>query len=198
MYTAETESSNPLRGAAAGAIGGILGSAAMVVFNHALAATGFGHEDLGEHHQHRRVDGKPNDSDGTVPDEPASRKAAARTAEALTGETLDERQKDTAGSLLHYGFGAAVGAVYGAIAAASPRVTRGGGAPYGAAVFLTATEIGVPLAGLSRHPAAYPAARHAASLASHLVYGVTLECVRRLLMRHTRARAAYDFASLGV
>ena len=198
MYSAETESSSTLRGAAAGAIGGIVGSAAMVLFNHVLASTGFGKSDRGEHHQHRRLDAKPNDSDGTISDEPASRKAASVAAEAVTGQPLNEREKDLGGSLFHYGFGAAAGAVYGALAAASPKVTTGGGAPYGAAVFVTAGELGIPAAGLSRHPADYPASRHLSALATHLVYGVTLETVRRLLMRRTRARAAYDITALGV
>lgn len=198
MYWAETESSSTVRGAAAGAIGGIVGSAAMVVFNHLLAMTGFGRRDLGAHHQHRRADAKPNDSDGTIADEPASRKAASVTAEAVAGRPLDEKEKDVAGPLFHYGFGAAAGAVYGALAAASPKVTTGAGAPYGAAVFVTAGELGVPLAGLARRPTDYPASRHLAGLATHVVYGVTLEAVRRLLMRRTRARAAYDISALGV
>src|SRR5688500_843395 len=156
MYSAEMESSNALRGAAAGAFGGLVGSAAMVLFSRVLAATGFGASDLGRHHQHRRIDAKPNDSDGTIADEPASRKAASVVAEALTGAPLDEREKDTAGSIFHYGFGAAAGAIYGALAAAEPKVTSGGGVPYGAAVFLTAGELGIPLAGLARKPTDYP------------------------------------------
>ena len=198
MYSAETESSSTLRGAAAGAIGGIVGSAAMVVFNHLVAATGFGQDDLGEHHQHRRVAAKPNDSDGTIADEPASRSAASATAEALTGQPLDERQKEIGGSLFHYGFGAVAGAMYGAMAAASPKVTTGSGVPYGAALFLTAGELGVPLAGLARRPTEYRVERHLSALATHLVFGLTLETVRRLLMRHTRASEAYDITALGV
>ena len=198
MYSAETESSSLVRGAAAGAIGGIVGSGAMVVFNHLVARTGFGQSDLGEHHQHRRTDAKPNDSDGTIADEPASRKAASAAAESVIGRPLDEREKDVGGSLFHYGFGAVAGAVYGMLAATSPRVTTGGGAPYGAAVFLTAGELGVPMAGLARRPTEYPASRHLAALATHVVFGVTLEAVRHLLMRRTRARAAYDITALGV
>ena len=80
MYSAQTESSSAWRGMAAGGVGGIVGSAAMLLFNRALATTGFGDDDLGRHHQERRVAAKPNDSDGTIADEPASRKAASRTS----------------------------------------------------------------------------------------------------------------------
>ena len=198
MYSAETASSSRWRGAAVGALGGIVGSAAMVGFNHLLGSTGFGDEDLGRHHQHRRTDAKPNDSDGTIADEPASRQVASAAAETVGGRRLDEREKDAAGPLFHYGFGAVAGAVYGALAARTPEVTTGGGAPYGAAVFLTATELALPLAGLARKPADYPPARHLASLATHIVYGITLEAVRRRLMRRNRARAAYDITHHGV
>ena len=183
MYSAETESSSALRGAAAGALGGIVASGAMVLFNHLLAASGFGEDDVSRHHQHHRDDAEPNDTDGTIADEPASRKAASRASEMVAGRPLTEREKDAAGPLMHYAFGAAAGAMYGALAATSPRITTGRGAPYGAAVFLAAGEIGVPLAGLSRNPASYPPSRHAAALATHLVFGLTLEAVRRGLMR---------------
>ena len=170
----------------------------MVAFNHLLASTGFGNEDLGEHHQHRRLDAKPNDSDGTIADEPASRQMASITAETVAGRHLSEHEKDAAGPVFHYGFGALAGAIYGALAARAPQVTAGAGVPYGAAVFLTAAELALPMAGLARKPTTYPPARHVASLATHLVYGATLEAVRRRLMRRSRARAAYDITALGV
>lgn len=183
MHSAESASSSALRGAAAGALGGVVGSGAMVLFNHLIAAAGLGDDDRGTDHDHHRADAKPNDTDGTIADEPASRKAASRAAEIVADRPLSEREKDVGGPLMHYAFGAAAGAIYGALAAAAPAITRGRGAPYGAAVFLTAGEIAVPLAGLSRHPASYPPSRHAAALATHLIFGLTVEAVRRALVR---------------
>ena len=168
---------------AAGAVGGIVASSAMVLFNHLLAAAGVGAEDYGQHHQERRLDAKPNDADGTISDEPATRKAASMTAEAVTGRPLDEREKDFGGPIAHHLFGAAVGAVYGAAAAVTPAVTAGGGIPYGVFVWLAAAESGLPLAGLAKPPSAYPPARHAASLATHMVFGAVVEAVRRVLTR---------------
>jgi len=176
------------RGAAAGALGGLLGSTAMVGFNHLLAATGFGRDDLGARKQHRRVDAKPNDTDGTIADEPASMKAASNLAEAVTGEPLGERGKRIGGPIAHHAFGAAAGALYGAVVARVPELARGAGAPYGGLVWLAGAEIGVPLSGLSRSPAAYPPARHAASFATHLVFGLTVEGVRRMLTRNDGRR----------
>jgi len=176
-------STGTLRGMAAGAVGGIVGSSAMVVFNHVLAAAGVGEDDLGSHHQERRLDAKPNDADGTISDEPATRQAASKTAEAITGRPLDEREKAVGGAIAHHLFGAAVGALYGAAAAQAPAVAAGGGIPYGVFVWLAAAETGLPLAGLAKRPSAYPAARHAASLATHIVFGATVEAVRRALTR---------------
>lgn len=171
------------RGAAAGALGGIFGSAAMVGFNHLLAATGLGRHDHGRRKQHRRTNAEPNETDGTIPDEPASEKAASNMVEAVTGEPLGDRAKKVGGSIAHHAFGAVVGALYGAAATRVPWIAVGAGAPFGAAVWLTATEAGVPLAGLSKPPGAYPAERHAASLATHVVFGLAVEGVRRWMTR---------------
>jgi putative membrane protein len=154
----------------------------MVVFNHVLASTGFGEEDRGEHHDRRRSRAKPNDTDGTISDEPASIKVARLAGEALIGRPLEEREKNMSGSIVHHLFGALAGAAYGAASARAPVVTTGGGLPYGAAVWLAADEIGLPILGLAHRPSEYPAQRHAAALATHLVFGLTVESVRRLLM----------------
>ena len=176
-------SSDGWREAAAGAIGGIAGASAMVVFNHAAAAAGLGRGDLGRHHQERRLDAKPNDTDGTIADEPSSRQAASGAAALVTGRPLDERGKAVGGPLMHHLFGATVGLAYGLAAARVPALRAGGGAAYGVLVWAGAAEIGLPLTGLSRPPTAYPLARHAASLATHVVFGLTLEAVRRSLTR---------------
>ena len=171
------------RGAAAGALGGVIGSAAMVCFNHALSAAGVGRDDRGRRKQDRRAHAEPNETDGTIPDEPASEKSVSNLVETMTGASLGDRGKKVGGSLAHHAFGATLGAVYGAAAARFPRIAAGGGLPYGAFVWLTATEAGVPLAGLSKHPAEYPLERHASSLATHLVFGLTVERVRSWIAR---------------
>ena len=155
----------------------------MVVFNHALAATGFGRNDLGERKQDRHLRAKPNATDGTISDEPASEKAAADLTEAATGERPGDRGKKVLGSIAHHLFGAATGAVYGAAVSRMPQLAAGAGAAYGALVWATAVETGLPLAGLAKGPSAYKAERHVASLATHLVFGLSLEAVRRSMTR---------------
>ena len=154
----------------------------MVAFNHLVAAAGLARADVGRREQHHHVNAKPNDTDGTIADEPASIKAASNLVEAATGHPLGERGKAIGGPIVHHLFGAVAGALYGAAASIAPRITAGAGLPYGALVWVTSAETGVPLAGLSRSPASYPPARHAASLVTHLVFGATLEATRRWMM----------------
>lgn len=167
----------------AGIAGGIIGSTAMVAFNRVLAAVGFAEDDEGRHDQQRHVAGKPNDTDGTIADEPASITATAGAVERLTGRRLTEPGRRALGSIGHHGFGAVVGGVYGLIASRRPGVTRGAGLPYGACVWFAAAEVGMPAAGLARSPRTYPASRHLASLGSHLVFGLTLAAVHRAVAR---------------
>jgi uncharacterized membrane protein YagU involved in acid resistance len=166
-----------MRNVAAGLIGGLVGSYTMERFQSALARLSSDQQssDGGGGQQHR-----PPRS------EPATYLAAEAVTTAVTGEELEDDAKPAAGSIVHYAFGGAVGAIYGAAAAGRPEVSAGGGIPFGATVWLLADEMGVPLAGLSKSPTEYPLSNHASALAAHLVYGATTEAVRRLLTLGTR------------
>lgn len=170
---------NPLAGAAAGAVGGLLGSWLMVRFNRVIASPGGTDADRRRPHLQHRDDAQPNEWDGTIADEPASRRMASAVAEAVTGRALTEQQKDVGGPIAHYLFGAVVGALYGAVSEVKPETAAGLGLPFGATVWMAADEIGMPLAGVSEPPAELPLSRHASALATHLVFGLTVEAVRR-------------------
>lgn len=127
--------------------------------------------------------------------EPATYKAADAVATTIAGQRIPRKWKPAAGAAVHYAFGAAVGGVYGAAAASRPEVTALAGIPFGTAVWLVADEVGVPAAGLAKGPAEYPLSKHASALAAHVVYGATIELVRRGLVlafsrrgRRTRTR----------
>jgi hypothetical protein len=156
----------------AGIAGGLVASWAMERFQQALGeiSEDMGGAPGGGGQQHR----KPQS-------EPATYKAADAVTQAVTGEPLPDEDKPAGGALVHYAFGAAVGAAYGAAAARSENVTAWAGLPFGATVWLVADEIGVPLSGLSKSPTEYPASSHASALATHLVYGATTEAVRKIL-----------------
>jgi putative membrane protein len=172
---------NPVLGALAGAAGGMVGSWAMVRFNH-LIDPGTGTSDKpGDRHAHRRSDARPNDTDGTITDEPGSMQLASAVAEPMLGRPLTPPEKEIGGPIMHYLFGAAAGAAYGAAAEVDGSVTRAAGIPYGIAVWLIADEIGMHAAGFATKPTDYPPSRHAAALATHLVFGLSVEAVRRAL-----------------
>jgi uncharacterized membrane protein len=112
-------------------------------------------------------------------DDDAAERTASAIAVGVFDHELTEREKEIAGTAIHYAFGAGTGAFYGAAAELLPEVTTGAGVPFGAAVWLAADEGIVPLLGLSKSPTKYPPSIHLYSLASHFVYGLTTELVRR-------------------
>ncbi|MDQ6699309.1 MAG: DUF1440 domain-containing protein [Acidobacteriota bacterium] len=149
-------------GLGAGLAGGLIASAAMGPI-HSMAA---------------KLDGSgpPEGEDATV-------KTASAISEGLLCHKLTKDQKKVAGPLVHFGFGAEVGALYGAVAEAYPAVTVGFGMPFGAAVWLGAHVIMVPALGLSKPATQSPVSKEAAELAAHLVYGAVTEFCRRLIRR---------------
>ena len=106
-------------------------------------------------------------------------KAASAVSEGIFRHPLSPRQKRIGGSAVHYAFGGAVGALYGALAERYPRITDGAGLPFGVVFWLVADETAVPALRLSRPPAFYPVSTHVYALASHLVYGAAAEFFRR-------------------
>ncbi len=110
--------------------------------------------------------------------EDATMKAAGKLASILLGRELTKEEKERAGPVLHYAFGAFSGSAYGLLSEYLPAARLGFGAAFGAALFLIADELSVPALGLSRSPDKYPLSSHLYGLASHLVYGVSTEAVR--------------------
>jgi uncharacterized membrane protein YagU involved in acid resistance len=108
-------------------------------------------------------------------------KTADRISEALQGRHLTKVEKKKAGPVVHYAFGALMGAVYGASVELNPAANALAGIPFGAILFAAADEVALPVLGLSDKPAAYPLSTHFYGLVSHAVYGVTTETVRRIV-----------------
>src|SRR5262245_30736493 len=153
-----------IHGALAGLVGGLIAAGAM-----SLA--------------HRLVgDMVPKPPPQAQKAEDSTVKVASQTLR-LVGLSLQEHHKPWAGTIVHYAFGAGVGAVYGVLAEIVPRVTMGLGLPFGVAVWLGAHVITVPALGLSEAPTRQPLGKEAEEFGLHLVYGVTTELVRRLLSR---------------
>jgi putative membrane protein len=170
-------------GALAGSVGGLVGSAAMTAFLAALRRVARERRRV-RYPQHSLFRGTRSSTwteqapggrdDATV-------RAVARLYRRATGRRLSRRGRRWAGPVAHYAFGAVVGALYGAAAERAPRVARGGGLPFGTAVWLAADEIGNPALGLSEPPWRNPWPVHAWALGAHFVYGGATEACRRAL-----------------
>ena len=138
-----------------------------------------------EPHQHSQandLNGAASLSGGEA-QEPATIKAAETISRNLFGHELKEGEKKIAGNAVHYAVGSASGALYGAVAELAPEITAGAGIPFGTAVWLAVDEGAVPLLSLSKGPTAYPLSTHIYALASHFVFGLTTELVRRAMRR---------------
>ena len=190
MRIIRRSSSDPLKGMIAGAAGGLVASWVMNQFQAMISRMTHGVER--PHGAQSLQQGSPRHGVARELQEPGRDReadnAAVRTAvvvsDRLFGLELAEREKrEIAGAVIHYAFGVATGGLYGAIAEVKPATTTGAGLPFGAAVWLIADEIIAPALGLSKSPTKYPLSTHAYSIASHLVYGLTTEIVRREVRR---------------
>lgn len=176
------ENGNIWKGLVAGLAGGLVASWTMNQFQAAWTRIAEGMEK-----PHGAQSMQPSEgSNGEQRQDAAEQDdATVETAKAISkgvfGHELQESEKKPAGAAVHYAFGAVSGGVYGALAEISPQVTTAAGLPFGAAFWLVADEVTVPLLGLSKGPTEYPVSTHAYALASHLVYGVTTELSRRAL-----------------
>jgi hypothetical protein len=120
--------------------------------------------------------------------EDATMKAAAKVA-SLAGRDLSLAEEKKASPFIHYGFGTTMGALYGVLHEIAPKRMRRvnpvlAGVGYGGGLFIGADEIAVPALGLAASPKKTPVSQHIYGLASHVVYGVTGEMVRRTVRKY--------------
>ena len=162
------------KGIVAGLAGGIAGAYAMNQFQRGWSKAQ--QKLTGNGHSHQSVD---------EPD--ATMLTANKVARPFLHRELTREEQKKASPIVHYAFAAAVGTGYGAAAEYKPFVRKLGGVPFGAAVFGAADELAVPLFKLSKHPKEYPLSSHLYGLASHIVYGATIEAVRRGVRAALRA-----------
>ncbi|MGI9088634.1 MAG: DUF1440 domain-containing protein [Chthoniobacterales bacterium] len=111
--------------------------------------------------------------------EPATVQAAQAISKGLTGKKIRKKQKPLAGEAVHYAMGATSGAIYGVVAELLPLATAGEGLAFGASVWMAADNAIVPALGFAKGPTETPVSTHIYALASHLVYGIATEAVRR-------------------
>lgn len=102
-------------------------------------------------------------------------------SEKAVGEKPDSQTTEAAMMGIHYVFGTALGAAYGIAAEEFPAVTSGAGVPAGAVMWAVTHGSTVPALGLQEPPQEMPGAWYVWEFGSHLVYGLTVEIIRRVV-----------------
>jgi putative membrane protein len=113
----------------------------------------------------------------------ATVKLAEHVSRNLFDHPLTPAEKKIAGPTVHFGYGGLVGALYGGLSELIPTVSIGLGIPYATVLWLVGSEVAVPAMGLSKPATEVPVEKHASNMATHFVYGLTLDISRRILRR---------------
>jgi|ERR1035437_559731 uncharacterized membrane protein YagU involved in acid resistance len=178
---ADENKTHLVSGIVAGAIGGLVASWVMNVF---MADAGPKIQQVVE-----RIDGQPQDQSASKeeneePKEDATMKAADAVVSTVTGgQHLSFEGRQKGGPIVHYAFGGIMGGLYGVLAEYAPSTRAGFGTAFAGALFAGADLMAVPALHLSSSTGEQPVSSLATPFAAHIVYGVTTECVRRLVRR---------------
>lgn len=113
--------------------------------------------------------------------ESAPESVAQEASLAVRGETLPSGQVEAAGKAVHYATGAALGAAYGVLASSVRGATIGAGVPLGAAAYLLLDQKLAPELQLGDTRGQDSEEQKIYSLASHIVFGVAADALRRVL-----------------
>lgn len=101
--------------------------------------------------------------------------------ERIAGHPLDHTTELVASEGIHWGFGAAAGALYGALAEFYPPITSKEGANFGLALMALTHEGLLPAMGLSAPAEQQSEREHTSEAASHLIFGFVAERVRSVV-----------------
>ena len=102
-------------------------------------------------------------------------------AEKMAGHALAGVEKTAVEETIHWGFGAMTGAAYGALAEYYPSATVEEGAGFGMALNSLTHGSALPAMGLSAEPADQTLREKTSEMATHLVFGLVTERVRRFV-----------------
>jgi len=177
---------NRWRGFVLGLLGGVVGTVVMGGYWRLATAV------LGDDPRAATRDGGPHPLDdislvGThhTPEESSTAAIGRIAYTRLAGQPPEQDEtKSTLSYVVHYGFGALQGGLFGALTAAAPAPTAlTAGPAFGTAVWLGADEIGVSLLGLADGPTKYPVSQHLHRWGAHIAYGLGLAATTGALRR---------------
>ena len=134
----------------------------------------------------RSTEGENAQNNGPHAPEPTvenTTEKAARNVARQFGRELSTPQKQRTGRVLHYGFGSLLGAAYGGVAEYLPVLGLGAGTAFGTVLFVATDEAVLPWLGLASRPDDTPPSDHLLHWTSHVAYSLTMEVMRRALVR---------------
>ena len=102
-------------------------------------------------------------------------------AEKVAGHDLTPVEKKSATGAIHWTFGIVTGAAYSALTEYYPAASSREGVNFGMTLMAMTHETTLPAMGLSSPPADQTKREKTSEIASHVVYGVVTEAVRRLV-----------------
>ena len=109
--------------------------------------------------------------------------AAAEKAASVAGTSLDRRQRQQAGSAMHWALGIGAGAAYAVLRRRFQGLGTVAGTAFGTAFWGFLDEGLVPALGLTPGPNAFPWQTHARGVVGHLTFGTVTDGTLRLLDR---------------
>lgn len=114
-------------------------------------------------------------------DDPATVKAADSAKATVGAKPVTQKRRGEAGELVHYATGIVLGLNYALLVLHWPVAAIGFGAAFGVVVAILLDDIAVPAFGWGPWPWQVGAGTHAYSVTAHVVFGLVLEAVRRLV-----------------
>jgi putative membrane protein len=175
---------NVAAGLAAGAVSGLAASWLMLRF---IQGPGFRLQESLKSDAERRADragARHRAATGTPEPETVTMQAAdVFASHAPGGRHLSREEKEQGGTVVHYAFGALMGAAYGVASEFTSLPGLGLGTVFGTVLWLNTDLWSVPAVGFSKWPGEEPAGAHVSHWLAHLVYGTGMEATRRLLRR---------------
>jgi putative membrane protein len=120
------------------------------------------------------------------PPHPRKERKKPLLLEATGKRRLTLVRKAAASPAAHWGLGAATGAAYGTLAEFYPEATAKAGASFGMALVALTHDGALPALGLTARREDQTMREKSSELASHIVYGVVTETVRRVVRRMIR------------
>lgn len=101
---------------------------------------------------------------------------------------LDEQERRTATLASHFGYGASMGGVYGAVHEHIPLPLGVRGAAFGLAVWAASYQGWLPAAGILPAATSQPSERNHLMIAAHVVWGVSLDVLLAMMQRNKKGR----------